>query len=295
MLKILFIFILSSSLYSKECKFYYHIGKISYLYDISKYDLKDILKEVEKEWEDEVGVDFLEYSDFKKKSVPINLINNSKTKNYEQLHKIIENRNFVRDSLLEKFEYLELRKEALNKENKRVNILIENFNKIAKSGKMSKSSFDSKSKILKRESSDLKILKDEYNKISDRYNYDLKIFNNHKDDTKIFMKKAGIDSHEKRGITKILTENKTTRNFYGKVIKVEKVSKATSIEIYRLTTIEDLKIVLAHEIGHMFGLSHTNDKKALMYYTINSYQKNKMNVSYDDVIKTLETLAKKCN
>jgi len=38
-----------------------------------------------------------------------------------------------------------------------------------------------------------------------------------------------------------------------------------TINIYEFASDEDLRVTIAHELGHALGLAHNNDPKALMY------------------------------
>jgi Zn-dependent peptidase ImmA (M78 family) len=55
------------------------------------------------------------------------------------------------------------------------------------------------------------------------------------------------------------------------------------INIYQFNTLEDLKLVLAHEYGHALGADHTNDPASIMYYLMGDQNIENLQLAQDDI------------
>lgn len=55
------------------------------------------------------------------------------------------------------------------------------------------------------------------------------------------------------------------------------------INIYQFNTIEDLKLVLAHEYGHALGIDHTDDPSSIMYYLMGQQNIENLHLTDADV------------
>lgn len=56
------------------------------------------------------------------------------------------------------------------------------------------------------------------------------------------------------------------------------------IEIYNFESISQLKAVIAHEIAHLVGIPHINEKGALMNPLLQSEQLNELYLTNEDIV-----------
>ena len=55
------------------------------------------------------------------------------------------------------------------------------------------------------------------------------------------------------------------------------------IEIYQFDTMDDLRLTIAHELGHALGLEHNHDPQALMYPLLKDQQMQNFRLSAADL------------
>lgn len=86
----------------------------------------------------------------------------------------------------------------------------------------------------------------------------------------------GIETDNIPGVGGVSLEN--GRINYGYLLLNSQIGQGADIQNLTSTT---LRVVIAHEIGHVLGLGHSDDTEALMYY--NAGYKEELRLSLDDV------------
>lgn len=64
-----------------------------------------------------------------------------------------------------------------------------------------------------------------------------------------------------------------------------------SIQVYQFSSVEELKLVLAHEVGHALGLDHVENPTSIMYYLMGNQIMNRLTLTSEDI----EALRAICN
>ena len=88
-----------------------------------------------------------------------------------------------------------------------------------------------------------------------------------------------------QGVTIGITEI-TLKTLYenGEKVKKRSINRSMKkIEIYGFDNLDDLKVILAHEIGHLVGIPHINVKGALMNPILQKNQKNDFYLLPEDI------------
>lgn len=62
------------------------------------------------------------------------------------------------------------------------------------------------------------------------------------------------------------------------------VNSMNKIEIYNFESINQLKVVLAHEIAHLVGIPHINIKGSLMHPLLQEEQLNLLYLTNEDIV-----------
>jgi predicted Zn-dependent protease len=78
----------------------------------------------------------------------------------------------------------------------------------------------------------------------------------------------------------------TLKTFYknGKKVKEKSINHTMNkIEVYGFENLKELKVLLAHEIGHLVGIPHINKANALMNPILQENQKEKLLLTNDDI------------
>jgi len=284
--KILFftLFSLSVSLASVQ---EVRIGTIDNYYSdkISTKELKKIIDEIEVTLESQVGFDLFNYS---KTGKPIDIIYMPPLKLEEKIaykmkvlkkkkEKIEEIKRFFPDEKnkikkyqknLHKFALLinKMTKEVNNyvqKANRQRNFTSAEYKNAQLYVKTKQNRIDRDIKNLRKERRSLRRMIDKYNKKIYRMNVIAKESNRLSNQ----INKMSRSIKKIKGRTFGLKEL-TLKTYYkdGKKVKEKTVKNSmTKIEIYGFDSLQQLKAVIAHEIGHLVGIPHINTKNALMH------------------------------
>lgn len=281
------------------------IGSIDSYYEnkISKFELEKMIGEIEFAFESSTGVNAFDYSVIGK---PINLIYvppsnlEKKIEKKQQRQKNIRNElENIKKNLPNQRKKVLLLKSEFEKKNQIHNENVRAFNnyvksvnrqkgltksdiaKIKEEVQRDKKRLNEAIKNLRKEQRELKKVINSFNNETYKYNRKIREFN---------LVSKDIESMSRslkkiRGRTFGLKEIQTKTIFKdGKVTKERRVStKMDKIEIYGFNSKRELKAILAHEIGHLIGLPHINQKNALMNPILQKNQIENLSLTLDDI------------
>jgi len=281
------------------------IGTIDSYYNnsLSKAELRAIIEEIEDKFESQLGFNVFDYSNSGKpidilyvpplkleKRIDEKLLLLKKTKNQLENNK----NDFASDEkiVLKKQKILNNKTKNINKEIKSLNNYIKNANRKKN------------------------VTQSEYNKIKseiDKKQQNIKtLTRNLKNEQKVFQKEFKTYNRQVSSYNKLINKynrlyqdinrlNRSVKQVKGKTFGLQEISLKTSykdgrkikekivtrtmskIEIYGFETKEQLKAVLAHEIGHLVGIPHIRKKNALMHPILQENQIEFLHLTKDDI------------
>lgn len=124
-----------------------------------------------------------------------------------------------------------------------------------------KSEVDQLEKELNREDRKLKSLAGQLNRKIDRLN------------RRVEAKNKLIDSYNKT----YAGDKKITRGTFGQS------DNQQSISIHQFSNINELRVVITHELGHALGLDHVKDPKSVMYHEMTSQPRAALHLTAEDI------------
>jgi len=281
------------------------IGKIDKYYEnkISKEQLQSLIYEIENIFETQLNMNLFDYSENGKKIELLYLPPNRLERKISLLKDRLEDKtkkvDLLNDNLPVLLEKLEIKKDELAYENTIVNNKIKNFNEyIQEINKYKSLSNDEHKKImddikyrkkkLNGSISDLKKMEKSVQNVIRMYNNKINTYNRLISQTNNLNKKIESLSRGFKkvngktfGIKKIMIR---TYLKDGKRVKEKKeITKMNKIEIYGFKNIQELKVILAHEISHLIGIPHINKKNALMNPILQKSQVKNLHLTKDDI------------
>ena len=282
------------------------IGKIDSYYDdkISYNDLRLILDEIEQNFESTLNVNVFDYSETGKSIdilyVPASKLERRIKAKIDRLNNKQKKIQRTQNSFYELQEQIDILKSDVSYEttvlNEKVNEFNEYVKQINKRKDFTKEEFDSvKKEVASRKKAldkELRAFKSKERKLRKRinsfnnkvrsYNNQIREYNRLNNEiesmSRSFKKVKGMAF----GIKEV-----TLKTYYkdGKKVKEKSVSHTMNkIEIYGFNSLEELKAVLAHEIAHMVGVPHIENKGALMNPILQENQLDKLELTYEDII-----------
>ena len=282
------------------------IGKIDRYYQdkINEDELRAIIDEIEEIFEAQLDMNLFDYSEAGK-AIDILYLPASKLEKRinRKIKKLQSKKNKIKKfetSFAQKQEKIDRLKIYLKEKNRIMNKEIENYNAyikeinqvkikskkeynhLQKSVNKQTSKLDTKIKKLKKEERNLKKLTTSYNNKVIFYNASIGSFNRLKKE----IESMNRSFKKVKGVTKSFSQI-TMKSIYKNGIQVKEKSIKnimSKIEIYGFESLDDLKVVLAHEIGHLLGIPHINVKDALMNPILQEKQKNELFLTPADVL-----------
>lgn len=281
------------------------IGKIDTFYanKLTHTQLKKILLEIEQQLESQLGYDVFNYTQngkpiYIKYVPPLELEKNierkiaqsqKKKKEIEKLQTLLPS---LRKGVQKHQESLTKFTNYINNKTEELNIYVRGINKkkhlTSEEYKQAQVYVESRQKRINREKNTLRQDKRSFSKKLRAYNKKVAQLNKN---IRAYNRLQNQLERMNRNFTQVkgkafgLTET-TLKTYYkdGKKIK-EKSTKSTmtKIEIYGFESRDQLKAVLAHEIGHFVGIPHINSKNALMNPYLQKNQIEKLYLTQEDI------------
>jgi len=251
---------LSKTLFSGPCNkaVTYRIGNISPIYDLDEAELKNMLHDIDTAWSNTVGKDLFEYAE--DGSISINLI-------YDEQQRFLNKEQSASLRIkLEKTSYRTAEKKLL---------------KLRKQYDNSKEEYEQ--------------LVAQYNRAGNDGAYGI---NKDKQEQKIRQKQ---DALNRLGTTINIHVSKLNRiseqiddliadynNTYGSQQEFhqgnyQKTADRETINIFSYHTLDELRLVLAHEMGHALGLDHVQNSQSVMFYLMKNKKKGSIDFTKEDI------------
>lgn len=281
------------------------VGNIDSYYEdkIDRDTLKNMIKEIEDIFEAQLGVNVFDYSQNGK---PIDILFLPPSKMEDRISKKIEKYNLNQKKIDELNNYFPKNKENIDylqkdvisqteilnekiknlnqyikKQNKRKNITRDEYNSISKIVENDK-------KIIAKDKKNRDEIKNKLRRLINSYNQKIIIYNTYVNQANFLSKE--IESLNRsfkkvRGKTFGTVETTTKTTIKDGIKTQEKNIKSSMdrIEIYGFDNLKELKAILAHEIAHLVGIPHIEDKGALMNPIIQKNQEENLYLTQEDI------------
>jgi len=282
------------------------IGKIDSYYDdkVSYEELRIIIDEIEQNFETTLNRNIFDYSQSGKPIdilyVPASKLERRIKAKLDRVNNKQRKINKTQESFYELQEQIDILKSEVSYENtvlnekvntfneyvKKINkmkqLTQEQYNAIKKEVASKKSKLDKEIRAFKSKQRKLKRRVSSFNNKVHSYNNQIRELNRLNNEVESMSR-----SFKKIKGKAFGTREVTLKTYYknGKKIKERSVKNSMSkIEIYGFNSHEELKAVLAHEIAHMVGIPHIEDRDALMNPILQENQLRKLELTYDDII-----------
>lgn len=281
------------------------IGTIDEYYSskLNKEELKQILNEIELQFESQLGFDVFNYSITGK---PIDIMYMPPLK----LEKSIERKTMrlkdkkekideLRSLFPEEQKRIEEFQETLNKFASHINEMTKSLNNYVKDANKRRDFTSAeynnvqmfvknKQNRINREIQNLRKERRVLRRMRDKYNKKISTMNSLVNE---YNRLSNQITRMSRGVTKVKgrtfgLQEVTLNTYYkdGKKVKEKNVKNSmTKIEIYGYETRNKLKAVLAHEIGHLVGVPHINVQNALMNPLLQQNQVDNLSLIKADI------------
>ena len=303
--KIIFsILILSSLIHASFAKI--KIGKIDNFYKnkINHQEVRNILDEIEHTFESQLDMNIFDYS---KDGKVIDILYIPPSKLEKRIDRKIEKLKLkktkiekIQDSLPSKLESINKEKGFVKQErlilNKKIETLNDYVKEVNKQKNFSKQEYTKVKAYIKEQQTKIKTYTNTFKKNQRKVQSKVNSYNQ-----KVNLQNALIRDF-KRLNTELERMNRSFRKVKGNAIGLKQVTSKVfykdgkrvkektvknimnKIEIYGFESKNELKAIIAHEIAHLVGIPHIDDKDALMNPILQKNQINQLSLTQSDIL-----------
>lgn len=261
---------------------YYSLGDIDPRFNISQEDILTILSEAENVWERELGKNVFEYRQGAKFKVNFIFDERQKRANDQtNLDKELNELEYNKEGLSQEYQAIYANYQAkvsiYEKNAREYEEKIKEYEKRVK--KWNKADDRSKEEYeeLKKEESSINSQRKEVEKSTSEIN-------------KLADQLNALAKKEKKMTINYNEKVNTYKEKYGDSLEFNQGEyDGLGIDIYQFHERNDLKLVLAHELGHSLGVNHVENSESLMYYLMENQDLDNIHLTQEDlgVIKNI--------
>lgn len=281
------------------------LGKIDDYYKdkITHKQLIQMLKEIEYTFESTLKKNIFDYSNDGKPIdilyVPNTQLEDKISRKLNQIENKKEKIKTLQDNFPTKKREIEILQSSLNEQIKVINQKVGDLNNYIKNinsrKNVTKEEYSNIQKYVKNEKYEINSYLKEKNKtyqnlqnIVNSYNQKVVTFNSLVRESNSLIKELESLSRNVKTVNGRTFGVKETilKTYYkdGKEVKESSTkSSMNKIEVYNFSSLEHLKVVLAHEIAHLVGVPHIEVKGALMNPILQDNQKSRLHLTSEDI------------
>ncbi|MAC84279.1 MAG: hypothetical protein CL624_09105 [Arcobacter sp.] len=282
------------------------IGKIDNYYKdkINYQEVRNILDEIEHTFESQLNMNIFDYSNdgkvidilyvpssklekridrkiqrLKLKKAKIEKIQNSLPKRLEEINK---QKEFIEEEHLILNKKIKTLNDYVKEVNKQKNFSKQEYTKIKAYIKEQQTKVKSYTNTFKRNQRKIQSKVNLYNQKVNLQNSLIRDFNRLNNEVERMNRSFKKVKGNAIGIKEV-----TSKIFYkdGKRVKEKSVKNIMNkIEIYGFESRNELKAIIAHEIAHLVGIPHIDDKDALMNQILQKNQINQLSLTQSDIL-----------
>ena len=270
---------------------------------ITAIELKQIIDEIEQTFENQLGFNVFDYASDGK---PIDLLYVTPStaqkrldRKIEKYHRKIKKSEDMQSYFDEAKKNLELLQSKYNSQSNNLNNIIKSYNQYIKEVNKIKSypkeqynsiklNIAKQKELINKEKNEKQKLENKLRVENSKYNNKVSSYNNLYRQIKALSYEIESLSRSIKVVKgqaigeKIVTVKTSYENgVYKQDKKIE--NTMNKIEIYSFESLEQLKVILAHEIAHLVGIPHIDVKGALMNPILQEEQINHLNLTYEDI------------
>lgn len=237
----------------------YSVGKVSPIYDLDESTLKSMLDEIDNAWSAAAGKDLFEYGS--NSFLSINLI-------YEEEQRFLDKEQSIATRIeYEKMSYQNAEQELFKLKERYKQEKAEYDETIAKYNKMMEKPSTQIQNDVTRKAHEIEERRSNLNELAAQINEKVENANRISDR----INELVADYKARFDTAKAFNQGDYQKSITG-----------GSINIYGYRNLGELKLVLAHEMGHALGLQHVQNPESIMYYLMKDQSADQLTFTSQD-------------